>query len=91
MLSKIWLILLVMFELKEGEVIIDDCGPFGTDKRLKNCSQCLQVAYRVFIVRMADNSLREVGLCGTHFNAASRRCPEVRRGLLPCLVHRHIA
>jgi hypothetical protein len=69
-----------MFELEIGEAVIDSSGPVQPDRRLKNCSHCAQIAFRVLHLR-SEKALREVRLCGAHFIDACARYPEVRRSV----------
>jgi hypothetical protein len=67
-----------MFELKADEEVIDSKGPLQEDRRLKTCSECTQVAFRVLHLKSKTN-VREVGLCGAHFTQACALYPQVRR------------
>jgi hypothetical protein len=69
-----------MFELMAGETVIGSVGPLKEDRRLKTCSQCPQIAFRILHVK-SENAIREVGLCGAHFTEACARYPEVRRAI----------
>jgi hypothetical protein len=69
-----------MFELMSDETVVDSAGPLGADHRLKNCSQCAQIAFRVLYVKSVSGQ-REVGLCGAHFTEACARYPDVRRAV----------
>lgn len=68
-------------ELKQGDIVIDLGGPMGSDRQLKTCSYCAQVAYRVFEVTSADQSQRDFGLCGAHFNEARTRYSDFPRNV----------
>jgi hypothetical protein len=69
-----------MFELMADETVVDSVGPWEKDRRLKNCSQCSQIAFRILHVK-SEHAIREVGLCGAHFTEACARYPEVRRAI----------
>jgi len=69
-----------MFELMTDETVVGSAGPMEADHRLKNCTQCTQIAFRVLHVRSSTGE-REVGLCGAHFTEACARYPEVRRAV----------
>jgi hypothetical protein len=69
-----------MFELESDEAVIDSVGPMEADHRLKSCSQCAQIAFRVLYVKSGSGQ-REVGLCGAHFTEACARYPDVRRAV----------
>jgi hypothetical protein len=68
-----------MFELMGDEAVIDSAGPLE-DHRLRNCSQCTQIAFRVLYVK-SEGGQRVVGLCGAHFTEACARYPDVRRAV----------
>lgn len=69
-----------MFELNFDEKVVDSTGPLDADSRLKNCSHCAQIAFRVLHLE-SGNGQREVCLCGAHFTEACVRYPEVRRAV----------
>lgn len=69
-----------MFELMADEAVIDSVGPLEQDRRLRSCSQCAQIAFRILHVK-SEREIREVGLCGAHFTEACARYPEVRRAI----------
>lgn len=66
-----------MFLLVDGECVSEVWGPIENGD-LKTCSECGQVAFRVLHVNSFDTS-REVALCGSHFNDACVRYPDVKR------------
>jgi hypothetical protein len=67
-----------MFELMTDEKVIDSFGPLEKDNRLKTCSQCPQIAFRVLRLK-SESRQREVSLCGAHFIEACSIYPDVRR------------
>ena len=69
-----------MFELQRDETVVDSVGPVEADHRLKNCSQCAQIAFRILHVKSGSGQ-REVGLCGAHYTEACARYPDVRRAV----------
>jgi hypothetical protein len=69
-----------MFELRADEKVIDSAGPLLEDHRLKTCSECPQVAFRILRLK-STNNVREVGLCGAHFTQACVMYPHVRRAV----------
>ncbi len=69
-----------MFELMTDETVIGSVRPLESDRQLKSCTQCTQIAFRVLHVKSGSGE-REVGLCGAHFTEACARYPEVRRAV----------
>lgn len=69
-----------MFELLMDETVVGSAGPLESDRQLKSCTLCTQIAFRVLHVRSGTGE-REVGLCGAHFTEACARYPEVRRAV----------
>jgi hypothetical protein len=67
-----------MFELNLDETVIGSAGPLESDCRVKTCSHCAQIAFRVLHVK-SQSGQREVCLCGAHFTEACARYPDVRR------------
>jgi hypothetical protein len=69
-----------MFELMADEKVIDSVGPLLEDRRLKTCSECPQVAFRILRLK-STNNVRDVGLCGAHFTQACAMYPHLRRAV----------
>jgi hypothetical protein len=66
-----------MFKLWADEKVINSQSPVGEKGEIKTCSECSQIAFRVFIVRSSKGN-REVALCGAHYIEACSVYPEMR-------------
>ncbi len=70
-----------MFALFGDEKVVGSQSPVKDDSGIVTCSECSQVAFRVFIVRSSSGQ-REVGLCGKHYAEASAAYPEMRLSMM---------
>jgi hypothetical protein len=72
------------FNLKAGERIID-CFPLATSgsdriiEELGNCHHCLRPTHRVIAIMSSSGLERRAALCVTHYVAAARAFPELKR------------
>jgi hypothetical protein len=72
------------FTLNPGERITG-CFPLwtsGSDRMIQevaNCSYCLHPTYRVIVVTSAAGLERRAALCTSHFVAAARMFPELKK------------
>jgi hypothetical protein len=66
-----------MFELSDDEKVVDYQSPLKEQGGIITCSECSQIAFRVFVIGSSSGQ-REVGLCGGHYNKACMRYPEMR-------------
>jgi hypothetical protein len=69
--------ILSMFALFGDEKVVDSQSPLREDGGITICSECSQIAFRVFMVRSSIGQ-REVGLCGRHHAEACAAYPEMR-------------
>jgi hypothetical protein len=68
---------LQMFELLPDERIVNSSIPLNDKGRLRTCSQCSQIAFRILHIQ-SSSSEREIGLCSAHLNEAGMAHPEIR-------------
>lgn len=66
-----------MFELSEGEQIVESLSPVNDKGQLHTCSECSQIAFRIIVLRSPKGE-RKVGLCGAHYVSACAAHPGLR-------------